>query len=615
MATTKRKTKKDIKDTQRIKVQINSPRKKALRVAKKATQKVKTVPRKEVLPILKRDALGHLLVENLLREAGFRGDISTDKDKLDEYSYDESIFAVRPQIVIAPKDGMDVQSAVKVIAKETTRFPALSLTPRAAGTGLSGGSLTDSVVIDISRYMHKMDLAEEMRGQVTITVEPGVMWRDMETELKKHRVYVPSYTASKDICSVGGSVANNAAGPDSLRYGHCADWVESLEVVLYDGEKYTIRPIDYKNFKVLSKKKNAYGRILSEIFALIEANEPAILKAKPKTKKNTSGYALWDAIDGSVAEFKAGKAKLDLTRLISGSQGTIGIVTSLTLKTAPIPTHNRLVVIPIFDLATASAAVLEALNHNPVNIEVFDALSFNLALKNPQFFKSRLSGIGYYRTMLAMYSLYHVRWLGKTPEFTLLMTFEDKSDTVLSDILRLLRKVGASGAREVTNEDEKEMLWQVRRASYTLSKLQDPNKRPAAFLEDMTVPPEHLSGFLAEIKRLLRKYNLTAAIHGHGGNGHFHFYPLLDFEKSGTAELIEKMSTEFFHTAVKYKGNICGEHNDGITRTPYLNLMFTKKMLDIFKQVEHSFDPDDIFNPGKKVNPRFDIKSNLRKKN
>ena len=131
----------------------------------------------------------------------------------------------------------------------------------------------------------------------------------------------------------------------------------------------------------------------------------------------------------------------------------------------------------------------------------------------------------------------------------------------------------------------------------------------------MTVPPENLSKFFIQIKSLLKEFNVTAAVHGHGGNGHFHFYPLLDFTNKTTPALVEKMADRFFSLAVKFGGNICGEHNDGIIRTPHLNKMFTKKMLDLFKATESIFDPNDIFNPGKKVNPRFDIKETMRHTN
>lgn len=618
---TKTATKKPAAKRAAKKVTKKTTKKVIKRVVKKVTTKkasgVKVIDRADLFKQRKPEPLGHLLVEQKLREAGFRGEVSSNKDLLERYSTDESIFAVHPQIVLQPKTGKDVETAVRVLSKETKRFPSLSLTPRAAGTGLSGGSLTDSIVIDVAKHLTKVhDVFKGAKG-VTFTCEPGVMWRDMEKELKKHDAYIPSYPASKDICSIGGAIGNNAAGPDSLRYGHCAEWVASLDVVLYDGNTYTIQPISFKEYKALIKRDDAYATILKETVTLLEKNETLIKNAQPKTKKNSAGYALWHCIDGSVADFKKGKAQLDLTRLMTGSQGTIGIITKLTMRTQPIAHDTELIAIPVFNLADAGSVVVEALKYDPINVEVFDGLSFDLAMKNPEFFKDRLGGMDYYKVLLSMYTTYHVRWRRQTPEFTLLVTLDGKeaSAAALKDAVAAIKAAGGSRARHIGNPVEREMFWQIRRASYTLSKFQDPSKRPAAFLEDMTVPPENLSKFFAEIKSLLKKFNVTAAVHGHGGNGHFHFYPLLDFTKQGVGDMVEKMSEAFFETAVKYGGNICGEHNDGIARTPYLNKMFNKKTLDLFKAVEHIFDPDDIFNPGKKVNPRFDIKETLRKKN
>ncbi len=564
-----------------------------------------------------RHPLGHLLVEKTLREGGFRGGISSDKSVLDRYANDESIFSVRPQVVIQPKDQKDVERAVSLLAKETKRFTSLSLTPRAAGTGLGGGSLTDSVVVDVATHMHHIDEPISKKGEVTITVEPGAMWRDVEKRLKQEKVYIASYPASKDICSIGGAVGNNAAGPDSLRFGHTANFVASLNVVLFDGNTYTIAPMTYSEFKAKSKKDDAYGRILREVFALIEKNEKLIAKSEPKTAKNTAGYALWDVLTTSVADFKKGKGTIDMTRLISGSQGTIGIITSITLKTVPIKTNTHLIAIPIFDLADASVVINEALKYDPINVEMFDGFTFDLALRNPDFFRDRLGSIEYYKVLVSMYTTYHIRYKRQLPEFILLVTLDPETlgSESLHSIVGALKEHRGSRARLITSDVEREMFWQIRRASYSLSKLQDPNKRPAAFLEDTTVPPQSLAKYFSAIKTLLKKYNLTAAVHGHGGNGHLHFYPLIDFTNKTTPALIEKIADEFFATAVKLGGNLCGEHNDGIIRTPHLSKMFSKETIALFEELEHIFDPDDIFNPGKKVHPRFDIKANIRSTN
>jgi len=506
--------------------------------------------------------------------------------------------------------------ATKVIAEATKRFSSLSLTPRAAGTGLGGGSLTDSVVIDLCAHLNKFGEIVEKKDKIIFTTEPGVMWRDIEKKLKAHGAYLPPYPASKDICSIGGSVGNNAAGPDSLRHGHCADWIEAMDVVLHDGHTYTIKPLTFREYKHLIAQDHEHARIARDIFDLIAKNEAEIKKGKPKTAKNSAGYPLWSVMPQGVAKFKKGEGTFDLTRLVAGSQGTIGIITHLTMRALPIPKHTTLIAVPIFNLEDAADAIVTALEYNPINVEIFDALTFDLALRNPDFFKQRLSGLTYYRVMLAMYKTYHIRFARKVPEFTVLITLDDAT-TNKTPAVKIAEKIGGTKlrAKVVTNAIEAEMYWQIRRASYTLSKFQDVTKRPAAFLEDMTVPPEYLSKFFIEVKRLLKEFNVTAAVHGHGGNGHFHFYPLLDFTNKTTPALVEKMAEKFFSTAVKYKGNICGEHNDGIIRTPHLSKMFSKKMLDLFKQTEHVFDPDDIFNPGKKVNPRFDIKTTMRTTN
>jgi FAD/FMN-containing dehydrogenase len=576
----------------------------------------KTAKKISPTPTIKRNPLGHLLMEKMFREAGFRGGVSSSKKLLDAYSTDESIFSVRPQVVVQPKNRRDVEIAAKIIARETKRFASLSLTPRAAGTGLGGGSLTDSVVIDMCAHLNKIGDITKKKDKHLFTCEPGAMWRDVEKKLKSEGLYLPPYPASKDICSVGGSVANNAAGPDSLRHGHCASWIESMDVVFMDGHSYTVKPLNLREFKMLVKQKHEHARIAQEIFNLIEKNEKEIIKNKPKTKKNSAGYSLWNVMPQGVAKFKKGVGTFDLTQLIAGSQGTIGIITNLTMRAIPIPKDTTLIALPIFNLEDAATAIVKALKYDPINIEVFDDLSFDLALQNPHFFKDRLKPADYYRVMLSMYTTYHIRFKRKVPQFIVLITL-DKATTDAHDPKEIVKKISGPGVkpRLVTNQYEAEMYWQIRRASYTLSKFQDTTKRPAAFLEDMTVPPENLSKFFMQVKRLLKEFNVTAAVHGHGGNGHFHFYPLLDFTNKTTPALVEKMADKFFSTAVKFGGDICGEHNDGIVRTPYLNKMFSKKMLDLFAKTEHIFDPDDIFNPGKKVNPRFDIKETLRKTN
>ncbi len=582
-------------------------------MARKVT---KTSIKKKKTNNVSPNPLGHLLFKKILQQNGFRGGISNDTKIIEAYSTDESIFCIKPQLVIQPKNKHDIEIAVKTISEQVKDFPSLSLTPRAAGTGLGGGSLTDSVVIDLCAHLDKIESVRKTKDKITITCEAGAMWRDVEKELNKYDTYLPSYPASKDICSIGGSIANNAAGPDSLRYGHCSEWIESVDVVLADGNTYTIKPLNYREFAELIKQNNFYAKIAKEVFDLISKNQSEIKKNKPKTKKNSSGYPLWSVLSDTMTNFKKGKGYFDLTKLIAGSQGTIGIIVKLTLRALPKPTDTILLNVPIFSTKDISAIINKSLKYNPVNIEIFDSLTFDLAMSNPGFFKHRLSMRDYYKVMFFMYKTYHVRFRRNFPEFIVLITFNQETKNKYT-IEKISKDISTSNsvAAYTKHKSEIEMFWQIRRASYTLSKMQDPSRRPAAFLEDITVPPNQISGFLEKVMELFEKFKIVAAIHGHGGNGHFHFYPLLDFTDKKTPTLIEKMSEAFFTTATKFKGNICGEHNDGIIRTPYLDKMFSKKMIKLFEKTEAIFDPDDILNPGKKVNPRFNISENIRHNN
>lgn len=598
------------------KVTVKKIARTTIRTKKLSTPATKAVAEivKEIAPTntIKRNPLGHLLIEQILIEAGFRGGISTKKDLLDKYSTDESIFSIRPQVVLQPRNRNDVEIATAIIAEQNKRFTSLSLTPRAAGTGLGGGSLTDSIVIDVCAHLDKIGDVVERKDKITLSCEPGAMWPDIERRLKAHNAYLPPFPTSKDSFSIGGSIANHIAGPDSLRHGKSSDWVESIEIVLQDGHTYTIKPLSFREFKLLIKQNNEHARIAQEIFTLIEKNEAEI----KKNKCNNAGFPLWNVVPQGIAKFKKNEGLFDLTRLICGSQGTIGIIVNITLRAEKIPKNTTLIAVPIYNLEDVSEVLVKASKYNPLSLEVFDGLSFDLALRNPTFFRERLNLTKYYRVMLSMYSLYHVRLKRRTPEFTVLVTL-DETTTTENSISEIAEKISAASAkaRIINNPIDVEMFWQIRRSGYTLSRFHDQNKRPAAFLEDMTVPPENLSKFLVQIKRLLKEFNIGSAIHSYGGNGNFYFYPLLDFNNKTTPALIEKIAEKFFAVATKFNSGTQREHNDSIISVFHLNKFFSKKMIELFETTEKIFDPNDIFNPGKKVHPRFEIKSALRTKN
>ena len=552
-----------------------------------------------------------------LIEKGLQGEVSFEKDDLNTHAFDESIFHIQPDLVIYPKNAHDIEEAAALTNKFNKSGNTVSLTPRAAGSGLSGGSLNDSVIINTTRYLNKLLKARtNPDGSIDYTAQPGMYYRDLEKVMDKKNVYIPSLPASKDLCCLGGMFGNNAAGADTFRYGHTSDYVTSLKIVLADAKEYVVHSrLDYAGLTELLKRKDALGQLYGTVWDLVREHEAEINSAKPITRKNTAGYPLWNVLDCSVSDFKAGKGNFNIIELLCGSQGTLGIVTELTMRAVPKQKDTSLVVLPIFDLEQAGSVISYLAKQAPINIELYDDLTFSLALEHVDFFLDRMDQSAYRKFTKEITRTHKKDYNSNIPRFTLLTTFSKDQSSMLPHILERLQNQFSVSAEIVSNPVREHMFWQIRRASYSLSKLADPNKRPAAFLEDMSVKPQYIGAFFDDIQELFEQHDIRTAIHGHGGNGHLHFYPLMDFSDPKTPAKITELSEAFFTVAAKYHGTICGEHNDGIIRTPYLKIMFERKILDLFIRLEHMIDPLQIFNPGKKAEPKFDIQKSIRHTN
>jgi FAD/FMN-containing dehydrogenase len=563
----------------------------------------------------KQHPLGHLLFEQRLRQAGFKGGISTDNLFLDAYETDESIFTLRPQVIIQPKTVEDIVLAVQEINKLKQTYPSLSLTPRGAGTGLTGGSLSDSVVIDVATHLNHIHQVSHHKNEVHIVCDPGVRWYDMEERLKHLGYEVPVHLSSRDICTVGGAVGNNATGPEGVVYNHVSDWIERLTFLTYDGSLFDISPLTYKQFRTVTKDKNAYTSLLIETLTLLEDNEKNILSAKPSHTNNTAGYPLWNICPQGVTKWKKGEGTFSLIPIITGSQGSLGIVTNITLRAIPRQKHTTLIVVPLFSLEDAHTVIQKAAAYDPLRMEVFDDKTYDLALKNPDFFKKYFSGLPYYRSLLTLYTTHHIRYDRKTPTITLLITLSDET-TKNYPARFIAEKISVRNGRAtvISNPYEEQMLSTIARASYTLLKLSGDGRRPATFLEDILIPHHHIPQFLTQVRRLFNEYNVSATLYGHAGVGHFQFYPLIDFRLKTTPSLIEKLSTQYISLTTKFKGIPCSEYNDGILRTPHLAAYFNKNTIALFQTIERLFDPNDIFNPGKKINSKYIAKNIIRKK-
>lgn len=541
-------------------------------------------------------------------EEHFRGDVDSTEETLKKYSRDASLFEIKPKLVLFPKNSEDIKNAVRWVNKNKKNYPELSLTARSAGTDMTGGPLTESVVLDFTKYMNKII---EVRGDFAV-VEPGCFYRDFDKETRKVGKMMPSYTASREICAVGGMVANNAGGEKSIRYGKTENYIEKLKIIFSDGEEYEIKPMTKNELEEKITLNNFEGNLYKKILDLIQDNYEAITQAKPDVSKNSSGYYLWNV-------YNREKEMFDLCQLIVGSQGTLGIVTEITFDLVPLPTHSNLLVVFLPNLEKVSQLVTKILPYKPESLETYDDKSMILALR---FFFDFFKQLGFWGALRLGFSFIPETFMilsGGVPKLILMIEFTGKSDAEVRDKLENVRshiKDFHFKMHITKTSQEAKKYWDIRHESFNLLRKHVHGKRTAPFIDDIIVKPEYLPEFLPKIKALLDSYKLDYTVQGHLGNGNFHLIPLMNLDSPLSIDIILDLSKKVYDLVKEYKGSNSAEHNDGIIRTPYLRDQFGEKIVELFEETKKIFDPENIFNPNKKVGGTFeDIKKWLIKKN
>ncbi|MEK7063236.1 MAG: FAD-binding oxidoreductase [Patescibacteria group bacterium] len=526
-----------------------------------------------------------------------QGEVDASDRARDIASRDASLFRVVPEVVVRPLGTADIQALVRYAGKNK----GVSLTPRAAGTDMSGGPLTASVSVDMLPGFTKiLEVGPSELGGFAIT-QPGVYFRDFDKATKEHGLELPSYTASREICTVGGMAANDSGGEKNLKYGKTARYVEELEVVLADGEVHTLRNLEGEELWKKLKEVSFEGDLYRAVSTLLQENKDTIKERTPVVHKNSSGYALWDIGDGI--------ERLNLARLFVGSQGSLGIITKIRFGLVRPKKFAAMTVLFVKSLEELGSLVPSVLAYQPDSFESYDDNTFRLAVKYfPEFalqMKTGIIGLGF-----AFLPEVFMLLTGGVPKLVLMAEFRSDSqeeatgraEKLASDIRMAHKHVQV---RVAANEAATRKYWTVRHESFNLLRKKVRGKRTAPFIDDFVVPPLSLPEFMPQLEALLKEYKLTYTIAGHVGDGNFHIIPLIDPKDPTMARVIEELSKKVYDLVLRYHGSISGEHNDGFIRTPFVEAMFGPKMYELFRRVEHIFDPQDIFNPGKKVGTTF----------
>ncbi len=536
----------------------------------------------------------------------FKGEILSDEVTRQHFSRDASIFEATPELVVQPTNTEDIKALVNFTTTEKQAGKDVSLTARVGGTDMTGGSISESIIIDFTKHLNQIGKIE---GH-TIQVEPGAYYRDLEKVTHAQNLEMPSYPASKSICGVGGMVANNAGGEKSLAYGQTVDWVESLDVILSDGNLYTVKPLTEAELTKKINEPTFEGQTYKKIWHLISSNFEAIKKAEPTTSKNSAGYFLWKVWDGK---------HFDLTKLFVGSQGTLGIITNISFRLAPVEPNSELLVIFLTDLKDLGNIVGRVKNHRPQSFELYDDHTLKLALRFlPDIAKKMGAGIFKLMWQFLPEALMSLR--GGLPKLVLLAEFAGQDKTEVTKKAREaeedIRKNFSAETHITKTEQETEKYWTVRRESFNLLRQHAHGKISSPFVEDIIVHTDQLPSFMPRLNAIFARYpSFEYTIAGHAGDANFHIIPFVDLSKQHERDMVERLSAEVYALIVEYHGSFTAEHNDGVVRGPYLEKMFGPDIMELFRQTKKIFDPLNIFNPHKKVDATMDYyEKHIRRK-
>jgi FAD/FMN-containing dehydrogenase len=527
--------------------------------------------------------VAHYLQEHLM------GEVMTSADARRFFATDASVLAITPSIIVYPRNENDVRKTARFTWQLAERGRVIPITPRGAGSDLSGAALGSGIMLSFPAHMHKIIEFDTKTGLVT--VEPGINYAKLQQTLHTHDRFLPPYPSSVEYSTIGGAVANNSSGEKTIKYGDTRDYVHSLRVVLANGE---IIKTERLNKRDLAKKLGLAtfeGEIYRAVDTLLEENQELIEKSVSGVTKNSTGYFLSD--------IKRRDGSFDLTPLFVGSQGTLGLVTEVTLETEVYSPQTTLMVASFPDLEQAQAAVLELRNLSdmPSAIEMVDDKLLTLVEKiSPNLLKD---------VVVKPY-----------PRIILLIEFDTPGDRAQKKVLKkaekILDRLGAE-CQVVSDTAEQEKYWKIRHSSAIVVGHSEGGLKALPIIEDGVVPPERLREYLEGLYAIFDRNRLQAAVWGHAGDGNLHVQPFLDLGQVGDRQKVFRLMDEYAALVLGLGGSISGEHGEGRLRAPYTAMQYGPEMYSLFEKIKLIFDPYNTLNPGVKINVSMDsVKTLLR---
>jgi len=498
------------------------------------------------------------------------GDVLCDDAHVQLYASDASLYEIAPLGIVRPRHTKDVSACLQYAFENH-----LPVHCRGAGTGLAGESLGAGLILDCSAYMRRILKIDEE----SVRVQPGVIHSHLNDVLApRGRTFGPDPAMSK-ATTVGSVIAIDASGSHWLKYGSARTHVRSLQVVLDTGE---ILELGQESLDADTGYQPPRKREIIQRLAELLTREADLIRAKqPNAASSRAGYRL---------EGVLGPQTLDLAKLLSGSEGTLAVITEATIATQPLPRARGLTVLLFDRLESAALAVQDLLPLAPSAVDLLDRRHISLA---------RESSPEYHAVIPAeTEALLLVEFLGDDPSEI------RRQLQQAAEIVRTRRRL-AFDTRQALAPEEIDMYWELaHRVVPTLNRTKGA-ARPLPFIEDVAVPPAALPDFLPKMQNVLKRHQVVASLYGHVGHGQLHLRPFLDLRQADDFNKIEALAAELYQEVRDSGGTISGEHGDGLSRTPYIRQQYGE-LYPVFREVKRIFDPHHLLNPGKIISDDVD---------
>jgi FAD/FMN-containing dehydrogenase/Fe-S oxidoreductase len=522
-----------------------------------------------------------------LRARGFEGQLSLTHGDRTVLSTDNSIYQVFPQAIAFPAGTEDLVRIATVAAEP--RFHALKLAPRGGGTGTNGQSLTDGLVVDLSRNMNRILAIDPARRRVR--VQAGVVKDQLNQALEPHGLFFAPELSTSNRATIGGMINTDACGQGSCIYGKTSHHVRSLTTVLLDGTVWTSHPLEEAELEAVEARPDRVGAIHRLVNAIQRDNGALIAERFPKLNRSLTGYDL--------AHIRDRDGRFDLNAILCGAEGTLGLIAEAELNVLPIPKYAALVNIRYdsFDAALRDARALVAVQ--AASIETVDSRVLGLARQDivwhevQEFFPDDPEGPAEGVNLVELLADDPHDLTAQLERVTALLEAEGRT--------RGRRGFTVARNQAGTGQQPVERIWGMRKKAVGLLGNMAGGRRPIPFVEDTAVPPEQLADYIAEFRAALDRRGLVYGMFGHVDAGVLHVRPAIDMTDPAQASLIRELSDEVVALTRHYGGVLWGEHGKGV-RSEYAPAFFGP-LYPCLQRIKAAFDPHDQLNPGKIAAP------------